>query len=124
MREDEVVVGVPTLNRRVEDGPLRFDVGAWELDPDRLANHAVQPVASDDPLRDNLAAHAVTLERRAHKVLTRRQGDQAGGAGHSTSVCLEIFRKHRLGDLLRNPEPDAVYGHERHESTLRHPPNS
>jgi hypothetical protein len=94
MHGNEVVVLVPALHRRVKHGPVRIDIDARELDPDGIADGTVYPVAPDDPLRDNLAAFAVTLQGRCHRLLSRLQADQAGRAGNGTSMGLEIVGEH------------------------------
>lgn len=110
MGEYDVVVLLPPLDGRVEHCPLRLDVGAGELDPDRLANGAAQPVASNDPLHDNLATLSVALERRRRRVFARREADQTGRTGDRTSLGFEKVGEDRLCDLLGEPNVEPVAG--------------
>jgi hypothetical protein len=116
--EHDVVVVLPPRDGRVEDRPLRLDVGAGELDPGRLANGAVQTVASDDPLRDDLAALAVMRERRRHRLLGRHKADQTGRAGDRTALRLEEVGEDRLGDLLGKSDVEPVAAPARPEVEL------
>ena len=101
---------VPTLEPGIEHGPRHGNIGARELDPDCVSDHAVVPVAADDPRRDKLPARAAALDCCGHGVGPRLQADQSGRAGNAASVRLEIGREHRLGDLLGNPQLEAVTG--------------
>jgi hypothetical protein len=106
--EYDVVVVLPPLDRRVEDRPLRLDVGAGELDPGRLANGAAQTVASDDPRRDHLSGLAVMRQRRRDGVLGRHQADQTGRTGDGTALGFEKVGEDRFRDLLGESDVEPV----------------
>ena len=107
VRGDWGVVGVPPFNSRVEDGPLRFDVGAGNS----------IPTASRTTLcsRSHPTTHRAKTSRRRPRrssVASQRprsaSSHQVGRAGDGTAVCLEAVRKRRLGDFLESPELNAV----------------
>ena len=90
----------PRLEADVGYAPLAFMVMARKVDPDGVANLAVQAICADEPTRLQRSLRPAVANPRAHRVAVRFQIDELEAALNPAAEPPQFLSQDLLGDAF------------------------